>query len=172
MNTSIAYWFMHHLDDGSLKVESAPSSIQKWLEGLGLPMDLLRFMQGTWPQKDCQIGPVSFVCSKHLPKQLDFQVLLDHKLLPIGDGPGGDRFVIDFSVESYPVGFISHEEFDGKSDPRKFFRPAARSFESFLHRVSEKRFFPCDYFAAGDFNAFLHEEASHQQFPPYAKIEA
>jgi hypothetical protein len=171
MNTSIAYWLFHHLDDGSLKVGPAPNSIKKWLEGLGLPMDLLRFVQNTWPQKDFQVGPVDLACSKNLPKQSHIEVLLAQRLLPIGSGMNGDAFVIDFSVESYPVGFITHEEYHGTGDPRKFFRSAARSLESFLYRVSEKRFFPYDYYAAGDFNDFLREEASHRQFPPYAKIE-
>lgn len=172
MNSSAAYSFIHHLDDGSLKVASAPDVTKKWLQTLGLPLEMLQFMQGTWPQKNCQVGPVELLCSKNLPLQENIEALLAHKLLPVGSGPNGDTFVIDFSVAACPVGFITHEEYNGEGDPRKFLRIAARALESFLYRVSERRFFPCDYYETGDFNDFLREESAHRQFPPYDPIKA
>jgi hypothetical protein len=75
-------------------------------------------------------------------------------------------------VDACPVGYVSHEEYDLESDPRPLFEPAARSLESFLFRIAEGRFFPCDYFEAGDFNRFLQEEAEHEPFPPYRRTKS
>ncbi len=169
MNEETASWFMHHLDDGDLKVGHAPESAKKWIEDLGLEMSLRRFLQWEWPQKDCEIWPVRILCSKAIPKQEGIDIYLRHKLLPVGSGPNGDTFVIDFSTESCPVGFVAHEEYYGEGDPREFFRPAARSIESFLFRVSEDRYFPCDYYATGHHNDFLRDEALHESFPPYSR---
>jgi hypothetical protein len=168
MNGQAASWLIHHIDDGSFGIAHAPKKTIAWFETLGLPMELLRFMQWRWPQKDCQIGPVSILKSSDIPKQDCIDVYLRHKLLPVGSGPNGDTFAIDFSVESCPVGFVTHEEYYGEGDPREFFRPAARSVESFLYRIAEGRYFPCDYYATGYFNDFLRVEASHEPFPPYA----
>ena len=163
---------MHHLDDDDLGIDHAPDSTKQWLEELGLPMELLRFLQWNWPQKDCQIGPIAIFKSEAIPKQEGIEVLLEHKLIPVGYGPNGDTFVIDFSVDSCPIGFVTHEEYYGEGDPRPFFQSAARSVESFLYRVAEGRFFPCDYYVTKDFNEFLRDEATHEQFPPYAPIKA
>jgi len=167
MNRETASWLMHHLDDDDLQVGHAPDATKEWLETLGLEMSLLRFMQWSWPQNECQIGPVSILGSESIPDQDQIESFLQHKLLPVGSGPNGDTFAIDFSVTSCPVGFVTHEEYYGEGSPREFFRPAARSIESFLFRVAEGRYFPCDYYATGDFNDFLRDEATHEAFPPY-----
>lgn len=169
MNGQAASWLINHIDDDSFGIAHAPKKIIAWFETLGLPMELLRFLQWQWPQKDCQIGPVSILKSSDIPKLDSIDVYLRHKLLPVGSGPNGDTFAIDFSVESCPVGFVTHEEYYGEGDPREFFRPAARSVESFLYRIAEGRYFPCDYYATGYFNDFLRAEAAHEPFPPYAR---
>ncbi|MFN7892330.1 MAG: hypothetical protein ACK5OC_18685 [Pirellula sp.] len=169
MNKEIASSLMHHIDDGELDVGHAPDTIKQWFETLGLEMSFLRFMQWSWPQNECQIGPVSILGAQLIPNQDNIQSYLKDKLLPVGSGPNGDTFVVDFSTESCPVGFVTHEEFYGEGSPRKFFRPAARSIESFLYRVAEGRYFPCDYFVTGDFNDFLRDEATHEAFPPYER---
>ena len=169
MNSEAAMWFMSHLDDSS---DDAPPATKKWLEGLGLPLDLLRFMQWHWTQEGCFAGPVKLRSSAKLPKEHNSKILTEHQLLPVGIGPNGDTFAIDYSSESCPVGFITHEEYAGKGDPRPFFRPAARSLESFLYRVIEGRYVPCDYYATGYHNEVLRAEASHDPFPPYRPIKA
>jgi hypothetical protein len=63
---------------------------------------------------------VTLLCSKKIPKQWNIKVHLAHKLLPVGNGPNGDAFVIDFSIEACPVGFVTHEEYHGKGNPRPF----------------------------------------------------
>lgn len=148
----------------------APKAVQKWLETLGLPRDLLRFMQWNWPQKDCRIWTVRIYSSKSLMKSEKSAHLISHKLLPIGRGPNGDTFAIDFSNEDCPVGFLNHEECCGDDDPRPHFEPAARSIESFLFRVADGRFFPSDYHETTAINEFLASEAAHESFPPYRRI--
>ncbi len=96
--------------------------------------------------------------------------LIAHKLLPIGWGPNGDNFAIDFSNESCPVGFINHEECGEDDDPRPHFEPAARSIESFLFQVADGRFFPSNYDETTAMNEFLASEAAHESFPPYRRI--
>lgn len=172
MNNNAASELMHHLDRarGRFKVGKAPQTTQEWLETLGLPMTLLRFMQWSWPQAECQLAGVELFRSKDIQKQDDIAEFLARKLLPVGKAGSGDRFVIDFSIDSCPVGFVTLSEYGGVGDPREFFRPAARSVESFLYRVSEHRYFPNDYYSTGDFNDFLRDEATHEQFPPYRPI--
>jgi hypothetical protein len=172
MNEEAASWFISHLDDGDLKIGHAPEATKQWLKGLGLPLELYRFLMFSWPQTDCQIGPVNILCSKAISEQESLAVFLQHKLLPVGSGPNGDTFAIDYSTDSCPVGFVTHEEYFGEGDPREFFRTAARSIESFLYRISEGRYFPCDYYATGYFNEFLRAEASHEAFPPYSPRSA
>lgn len=172
MNGEAASWLMHHLDDGDLDVGHASEETKEWLEGLGLEMNLLRFLQWGWPRKDCQIGPVAINPMAAVRDEEDLEVFLAHKLIPVGNGPNGDTFVIDFSVDSCPVGFVTHEEYYGEGDPRPYFQGAGRSIESFLYRVSEGRFFPCDYYVTEAFNEFLKDEATHEQFPPYKPIKA
>ena len=167
MNKETASWLMHHIDDGELAVGHAPDPVIEWFETLGLEMSFLRFMQWSWPQNDCQIGSVRILGAQSIPNQDHIESYLQDKLLPVGSGPNGDTFAVDFSIINCPVGFVTHEEFHGERSPRKFFRAAARSVESFLFRVAEGRYFPCDYYSTGDFNDFLRDEATHEAFPPY-----
>jgi hypothetical protein len=41
-----------------------------------------------------------------IPEQAAIDVFLEQKLLPVGRADDGCLFVIDFSVESCPVGFV------------------------------------------------------------------
>lgn len=181
MNQYLASLLMRHMDDGRLACDHAPDEVIEWFDTLGLPIDLLRFMQWNWPQKFCEIGPLSILPSVDIPKQAAIDVFLAQKLLPVGCADDGCLFVIDFSVESCPVGFVSSMLYyadgafreygdDSPQELREYFQPAARSVESFLFHVSEGRFFPCDYGAAAEFNDFLKEEAAHHAFPPFAPI--
>lgn len=171
MNRDAAASFILFLDlDGDLASGHAPKPVQKWLETLGLPLDLLRFMQWNWPQKDALISAISIRSSKSLMESEESAHLIAHKLLPIGWGPNGDNFAIDFSNESCPVGFINHEECGEDDDPRPHFEPAARSIESFLFQVADGRFFPSNYDETTAMNEFLASEAAHESFPPYRRI--
>lgn len=172
VNGEAARLLMHHLDRGQLRVGNAPQAVQDWLESLGLPLDLLRFLQWSWPQEECSFGAIDIHGSESLPLLDRADVFLASKLLRIGSGPNGDFFAIDFSVDSCPVGFVTHEEWDGESDPRPHFEPVTRSIESFLNRVAEDRFVPCDYYAAREFNEFLRDESEHRPYPPYDRIES
>jgi hypothetical protein len=163
MNHSLCREFISHLDqDGSLKSGYAPKKIATWLEQLGLPMDLLRFMQWDWPQTDCQIAHISIMSSASFHTDEATACLLKHKFLNVGSAPNGDTFVIDFSTEICVPGFITHEEWspwsDEPQDPRQFFQPIARTFDSFLYRVVEGKYLPTDYYAAREFNKFLADE--------------
>lgn len=165
MKNSVCEEFIHHLDqDGSLECDNAPEHIKKWLEDLNLPMGLLRFMQWEWPQTDGFIAHIRILSSASLYADEATAPLLKHKFINAGSAPNGDTFVIDFSTEACVPGFITHEEWspcsDKPGDPREFFQPIARSFESFLYRAVEGRYLPTDYYAARDFNAFLADERS------------
>ena len=168
MNQEVATSLLYHIDDDALSLGHAPEATRDWLKILGLPVDLLQFMMFNWAQADGHIGAVDILCSKAIPEQEDVDVYVTHKLLPVGSGPNGDRFVIDYSTDSCPVGFVTSSEYGGEGDPREFFRTAARSVESFLHRIAEGRFYPCEYYETGAFNEFLRAEAGHDAFPPYA----
>ena len=163
MNHSLCREFIQHLDrDDSLKSDNAPEHIKNWLEELGLPMDLLRFMQWDWPQTDCQIAHIAICSSTSIYDDEVTRHLLQHKFLNAGSAPNGDWFVVDYTTEACVPGFITHEEWspwdDDSGDPRQFFQPIARTFESFLYRVVEDRYLPTDYYAAREFNQFLDEE--------------
>lgn len=163
MNHELCGEFINHLDKNeTLKCEHAPKNIQKWLHGLGLPNGLLNFMLWTWPQTEGQIGHISILPSVSLQADEATDHLLKHKFLNAGSAPNGDLFVIDFSTEACVPRFITHEEWSPSSDephdPRKFFQPIARTFESFLYRVVEGRYVPTDYYAAKEFNKFLADE--------------
>ena len=163
MNHSLCREFIQHLDqDESLKSGYAPEHIKNWFEELGLPMDLLRFMQWDWPQTDCQIAHIAIQSSTSLHADEVTAHLLKHKYLNVGSAPNGDWFVIDFSTDACVPGFITPGEWspwsDEPQDPHQFFQPIARTFDSFLYRVVEGRYLPTDYYAAKEFNAFLKEE--------------
>ena len=160
MNMSLCRDFISYLDqDDSLKSGNAPKNIEQWLEQLNLPLDLLRFMQWSWPQSDCQFAHIRIQSSESLYADEATAPLLQHKFLNVGSAPNGDWFVIDFSTEACVPGFITHEEWspwsDSPEDPRKFFQPIARTFDAFLYRVVETRYLPIDFYAAKEFNAFL-----------------
>jgi len=38
----------------------------EWIEGLGLPMSIRRFLQWNWPQIDTQIGHIAIMSSAHV----------------------------------------------------------------------------------------------------------
>jgi hypothetical protein len=163
MKHSLCREFISHLDqDGSLKSGNAPKKIGTWLEKIGLPIDLLRFMQWDWPQTDCQIAHIFIMSSASLHADEATAYLLKQKFLNVGSAPNGDTFVIDFSTEACVPGFITHEEWspwsDEPRDPRQFFQPIARNFDSFLYRVVEGKYLPTDYYAAREFNKFLADE--------------
>lgn len=110
---------------------------------------LLRFMPWNWPPKFCQIGPLSLLPSVDIPKQAAIDAFLEPNLLPVGRAKDGGLVVIDFSVESCPVGFVRSLVYDadgalreyGDVSPqelREYFQPAALSVESFLSRVYPK----------------------------------
>jgi hypothetical protein len=154
--------FIHHLDlDGGMKVGHAPKEVEDWFEGLGLPMDMLRFLQWDWPQVDSQIGHIAVFSSQNIMKNKDTPRLLMHRFLPLGSAPNGDLFVIDISTGQCVPGFISHDAYWGYEDtvnPREIFQAIARSLESLLYKLIEFRYVPTDYYAAKEFNEFLKSE--------------
>ena len=119
-------------------------------------------MQWDWPQADCQIAHISIQSSTSFYADEATSPLLKHKFLNVGSAPNGDTFVIDFSNEACTPGFITHEEWspwdNELQDPRQFFQPIGRTFDSFLYRVVEGKYLPTDYYAAREFNKFLADE--------------
>ncbi|MGB7323298.1 MAG: hypothetical protein WBD31_00395 [Rubripirellula sp.] len=169
MNRDTAAWLMHHLDgDTSMAVGASTPETIEWLETQDFPWALGMMLRHSWPQDDCSVGPVEF-CSADAIRDMPYaDELLGQKLLPIGTAPNGDMFVLDYSFDSCPVGFVTHEGFSG-DDPRGHFNAVCRSLESFLYRVDLGLFIPCDYYSTGHFNDFLKAEAEHQCFPPFDK---
>jgi hypothetical protein len=100
MNYSLCREFISHLDkDGGLKCGNSPKHVGKWLKSLGLPWDLLRFMQWEWPQSDCYLEHIYIKSSASLHADEATTPMLIHKFLNVGSAPNGDWFVIDFSTE-------------------------------------------------------------------------
>lgn len=165
MSRNLLSEFIYHLDsDDSMKLGHAPKNVQAWLEEVGLPMDLLRFLQWDWPQVDSQIGHIAVLSSKNLMADEQTEKLLGHKFLQLGSAPNGDLFVLDVSTEQCRPGFITHEEYwDHEDNPKEVFEPIARSLESLLYRIVEGRYLPTDYYAVKDFNAFLREEQKNSE---------
>jgi hypothetical protein len=162
MNRGLARELILHVDKGNLNSGNAPKNVAHWLEELGLPMGLLRFLQWNWVARDCELAHLRLYCMESIYGDDITKALLPYKLLQIGAAPNGDTLVADFSTESCRPGFVTHEEWHPGSrepmDPRQFFRPAARTFESLLYRIAEGLYVPTDYYAARDFNKFLEEE--------------
>jgi hypothetical protein len=163
MNNSLCKEFIRYLDrDDSLNCGHAPEHIQNWLEEIGLPMNLLRFMQWNWPQANCLLAHIDIQSSESIYADDSTYHLLKHKFMNAGSAPNGDWFVIDFVTDACRPGFITHEEWSPRSaepqDPREYYQPIARTFDSFLYRVVEGLYLPTDFYAARDFNAFLEEE--------------
>ena len=53
MNFDLCASLLQHLDDGRLKIGSAPDGVVAWLATLGLPKPLMSIMQHHWVQADC-----------------------------------------------------------------------------------------------------------------------
>ncbi len=158
MRGDVCKELMNHLDQGELKCGHAPQDVKDWLENLNLPMEFLRFMQWNWPQKNGKLAHLVIFSSQSI-KDDEFSIrLAETGLLLIGFAPNGDWLVVDFLDPPCVPGFIAFAEWDQESDPREFFEPVARSMESLLYRIAEKRYVPTDYYAAKPFNEFLHEE--------------
>src|SRR5262245_24331929 len=99
MNYNLCREFIQHLDqDDSLKSGYAPEHVKNWLEGLGLPSDLLCFMRWDWPQVDSQIGNIAIRSSAAIHADEATGYLLKHQLLNVGSSSTGNWFVIDFST--------------------------------------------------------------------------
>jgi hypothetical protein len=163
MKFSLCREFIKFLDrDGSLKSGYAPEPVIQWLEGLDLPMDLLRFLQWDWPQTDCQLAHIRIQSSVAIRGDEATTTFLKYKFFNAGWAPNGDWFLIDFSTDACAPGFVTHDEWipwgDESGDPREFFQPVARNFESFLYRLVEDRYLPTDFYAAREYNEFLAEE--------------
>jgi|GEM_PF-2879346 len=167
MNESICSEFIQHLDQhGSLECGRAPEHIIAWIDDLNLPDGLARFMMHNWPQADGFITHIRISSSLSLYADEATGPLLKHKFLNAGFAPNGDWFVIDFSTETCRPGFVTLCEWtpwlDEPTDPRRFFEPIARSFESFLYRVVERLYLPTDSYAAKEFNEFLTRERRNE----------
>ena len=132
-------------------------------------MELKRTLQWYWPLEPVQIGPVCFTDAIGIQNHPWIEALIADKILPLGDCPNGDLFVVDFDSESCPVGYVTHEEFDGESNPRRYFQPVFRTLESYLNRIAEQMFVPTDFYDARDFVGFLLDETNHDRTPPFLK---
>jgi hypothetical protein len=164
MSRNILSEFIHHLNfNQEMEIAHAPDDVIEWIEGLGLPMSIQRFLQWDWPQVDSQIGHIAIMSSAHVCSNDWVDDFASQKFLWLGTAPNGDFFVLDYSTEQCIPGFITHEEcWNGnggmKAELRRYFQPIARSFASLLYRLVEMRYVPTDYYAARDFNAFLEDE--------------
>lgn len=163
MNSSLCEEFIHYLDrDKALNCDGAPEYIQTWIGELDLPEDLAHFMRHSWPQNDGYLSHIRLHSSTSLYNDEATALLLKCGFMNAGAAPNGDWFVIDFSMKVCVPGFIPLGEWspaiDDPPNPRIFFQPIARSFDSFLYRVVEGRYLPTDSYAAKNLNAFLAGE--------------
>ena len=168
MNESVCAEFIRHLDqDGALQCERPPDHIVAWIDDLNLPDGLARFMMQSWPQTDGSIAHIRINSSLSLYAHEVTGPFIEHQFINAGFAPNGDWFVIDFSTESCRPGFITLGEWtpwlDEPTDPRTYFVPIARSFESFLYRAIERLYLPTDSYAASEFRAFLNQEKKGEQ---------
>ena len=164
MQTSVASNLLHHLVDDTVEIGHAWDGDKAWLEGLPLPVPLKRTLQWYWPIESVQIGPIVFEPVSGIRTYPWTPTLVQHQLIAIGFGPNGDAFVCDFASDECNVGFITHETYDGESDPRRCYQPSFRTLESYLHRVDIGRYVPCDYYDARDYAEFLFAESQHTPF--------
>ena len=165
MSYTLLSEFIQHLDiKNDMKLGHAPDEVQQRLEDIGLPLDILRFLQWSWPQRDTQIAHISILSSPHLINDELSENLLKQTFLQLGSAPNGDFFVLDFSSTQCRPGFITHEEYwEYENELRKIFIPIARSMESLFYRIVEGKYIPTDYYAAEEFNAFLRKEENSTQ---------
>lgn len=160
--------FINQLDkDGTLNPGPAPRNVKQWIESLGMPMNVMRFLQWHWVRVDSWVSPLNLSASKNLIEEETTPFpLVPYKFLKLGSALNGDPFVIDFLEDSCVPGFVSHDLYwEGRAKPRSAFEPIARSFESLLYRLTEGLFVPHDYFQAKDFNQFLERERSFHMTP-------
>ncbi len=162
MNEDLCRDFIFHIDkDNSLQCGEAPDNIQTWLEGLKLPLNLLRFMCWSWPQSDCQISHFHIFSSQKIYNHEVTPILLKFDLLGIGWAINGDWLVIDFSNESCEPGLIPFALWNplatNLENPRTLFQSISQSFDTFLYRAMEGHFLPSDSYAAENLNNFLKE---------------
>jgi hypothetical protein len=163
MNESLCREFMVHLDlDGKLKTGYADEETQEWLDSLDLSVELKCLMKWQWPRVDCEVAKIRLWPMSKIRGGEITPLLLEHQLFHVGNAINGDWLVVDFSTDACVPGFVTYSEWmawdDEPENPRKYFQPIARGFDSFLYRLVEKLFVPTDYYAAKEFNEFLAEE--------------
>ncbi len=160
-----------HLDSGELSIGHAPEEVKAWFENKNLPICLLRLIQWHWPQKFCQIGGVNIYPASSIIEDEYVDKFISHQLLPIGYARDGGPFVIDYSLDPHPIGFLEIADYSIINPREAVLHYAARSLESFLYRISEGKYTPFDGGSANCWNIFLCEEAKYEPFPPYRKIQ-
>ena len=166
MSRNLLSEFMYHLDvDGEMDLGHAPDDVIEWIESLGLPMSIRRFLQWDWAQTDGQIGHIHIMSSSNVRTNDWSDTFTPQKLLWLGSAPNGDFFVINFSDDRCIPGFVTHSEcWDGnggmRSDLVSCFQPIARSMQSLLYRFAEALYIPTDYYSAKEFNKFLETETN------------
>ena len=161
---------MQYLAGDDVDIGHAPPEIDAWLESISMPIDLKRLLQWSWPQTPITIGNIEFTDSVgifHFDRRDD---LIRDSLFPIGHGLNGDLFLIDFSLQSNPVGFLGLQELYDDKSFRDVFQPSYRTLASYFHRVMLGHFLPFDYYEAKDMIDFLREENEHESVPPFRKL--
>ena len=150
-------WYLDRRD--SLGLGNAPKKVQKWLEDTKIPPALRKVLQFNWPKDDSQIGHITIFSAQSMHDCDLTGPLLKQSFLLLGLAPNGDFFVIDLKTPFCVPGFISHDEcYPPRDDARAAFAPLARSLESLVYRIVEKKYVPTDHCAARFFNKFIEEE--------------
>lgn len=161
---------MRHLAGDDVNIGKAPAQIEAWLESLALPLDQKRMLQWSWPKEPVTIGKIEFTDPVGIFHFEHRDKMIAESLLPIGRGLNGDPFVLDFSIESGPVGFLCLPELDSGKSFRDVFQPTCRTLASYLHRAMLGTYLPFDYYEARDMVDLLTDESEHDSFPPFRKI--
>ena len=161
---------MRHLAGDGVNIGNAPAKIESWLESLALPLQLKRMLQWSWPSAPVTIGKIEFTDPVGIFHFEHREKMIAESLIPIGRGLNGDPFLLDFSRESGPVGFLCLPELYGEKCFRDVFQPTYRTLASYLHRAMLGHYLPFDYYEARDMIDFLTEESEHDSFPPFHKI--
>jgi hypothetical protein len=123
----------------------APTSVQRELDALPIPLDLKRLLQWRWPKTVAAIGPYQVVPAEQVLEDERLTRLLEAEMVPVGIARNGDLLVLRFGKEKAAVGLVSHDQlWEGGASP-------------------EDAFVPIDSFSASELNALRDEIRSRSE---------
>ncbi len=153
---------LRHLDsDQGLKIGRCDKSTHEKLELLEIPLELKRSLQWNWTTSGGEMGDYSLDSVNSIFRHEDFDLLVKHKMIPIGSAINGDILVISYENENPAIGLVSHDElWEMEVSPRDVYETVTESIDEFLFRAAEKMYLPFDYYSARELNELRREMKS------------